>query len=1278
MNTCILYTEYMNKTSEINYPEELPIVAHRDEIIEAVTHHNVVIISGDTGSGKTTQLPKMCLEAGRGQNKMIGCTQPRRIAAITVAERVAQELGNEYGFLVGHKIRFQDKTTRNTKIKFMTDGILLAETRSDHGLHAYDTLIIDEAHERSLNIDFLLGYAKQLLARRKNLKVIITSATIDTEKFAAHFNRAPIIEVSGRTYPVDVRYRPAEEKTDNRENNSYIDLAVQEVVNLHRKRESGDILIFMPTERDINETIELLNQELNSPAPRKHKGAQAQNICILPLFGRLRAADQGRVFRHAKGRKIIVATNIAETSVTVPGIRFVIDTGLARISTYNIRARTTSMPVTAVSQASCEQRKGRCGRIGPGTCIRLYSQEDFLRRPEFTLPEIKRSNLAEVILRMIDLRLGDPASFPFIDPPAARAIRDGYDLLQELGALDVATKEPRLTAKGRIMAKLPLDPRISGMIIEAREQNCLQEIVVIASALAIQDPRIRPAEAEGEADMAQADFKVHPSDFLSYLKIWEEFNSVPFKGQEKDKKKSRSQMRKFCRSHFLAYQRLREWQDIYEQVSTVLREEKGFTLNRTPASYDNIHYAILSGFLRNICYRKEKNIYLGAQGKELMLFPGSVLFNRGGQWVMAAELVETARLYARTAANIKVEWLEPLAGSLCRSTFSNPRWEKKSGQVVADEKVTLFGLVIVASRKKNYARISEAARQEARDIFIHSALIRGELMGRYPFLENNQNLIARFEKIEDRLRQRNVLADDFVLYTFYDTRLDPAVHDRASLNRFLKNLHNDRSLFMTEKDILIQTPASHQLSDFPEQMSLTGGILLKLGYSFDPGNDTDGVTVTLPLDLLDHVTPEVFEWLVPGLLREKVMFLLKGLPKNIRRKLIPIQQTAEKLTGELNIYNGSLYKRLEELIYKHFRLKIARNQWPVEQLPRHLRMRYLLRDSSGKTLMSSRSFSDLQVDRVSAQESEPLEKLRRQWERTGITTWDFADLPDKIPLQNARNKLLGFVYPSLRLENEGTISIRLYSDVAESRRISREGLIALYSRQFPKQFKLLKKECFLPSSLWALYEGFASRDKLNEDLYQFVMETIFACKDRAWPPKEEFFQLVDTIKAEGLFNRARQLINLVLNLLQERRETLDHINRIKPLLRTRSRPAINLDSFRHELSEIVPVDFLRQFDADRLSSAIRYLKALQIRFERAKVAPEKDKMKAEQLALHVDRLNRLTPGRDPSPACLELLQEYRSMLEEYKISLFAQEMKTLFPVSPKRLDKKWQEILSGC
>jgi ATP-dependent helicase HrpA len=1264
-------------TSEIKYPEELPITIHRVEIIEAIDRNNIVIISGETGSGKTTQLPKMCLEAGRGLKKMIGCTQPRRIAAITVAARVAEELGENFNGLVGHKIRFQDNTSKNTRIKFMTDGILLAETRSDHRLHAYDTLIIDEAHERSLNIDFILGYAKQLLTQRRDLKLIITSATIDTEKFAAHFNNAPIIEVSGRSYPVEVSYRPAEESSDEKENNSYIDLTVQEVLTLYNNSKNGDILIFMPTERDIIETGEILNQELNQAVSAKKNTRQKIDTLILPLFGRLRAADQSRVFKPFAGRKIVIATNIAETSLTVPGIRYVVDTGLARISAYNVRARTTSMPVTAVSRASCDQRKGRCGRVGPGTCIRLYSEEEYLNRPEYTLPEIKRSNLAEVILRMIDLKLGNPVHFPFIDPPAARAIKDGYDLLQELGAIEMTGQEPRLSDKGRIMALLPLDPRISRMIIEARDHNCLQEIIIIASALAIQDPRIRPADAETEADKAHAGFKVHPSDFLSYLKIWEEFNHLPFIGMKKDRKKSRSQIRRFCRSHFLSYQHLREWQDIYEQIYSILREEKTFTMNKMPASQENIHYAILSGFLRNIGFRKSKNIYQGAQGKELMLFPGSVLFNKGGQWIMAAELVETARLYARTAASIKVDWLEPLAGSLCRSSYSNPRWEKKSGQVIATEKVTLFGLVIVASRKTNYARINEITRREARELFIQSALIQGELTGHYSFLEHNLKLIARFEKIEDRLRQRNVLADDNVFYNFYNNRLGPSVHDRASLNRFLKRQKNDKFLFMNEEDVLLQPPEPGQLSDFPETILLDGTITLKLRYSFAPGSEEDGVTVILPLDLLDHVSPEIFEWLVPGLLSEKVTFLLRGLPKNVRRKLIPIKQNAEKLAAELQAYHGSLYGRLEELIFKRFRIRILRNQWPHEQLPPHLKMRYLLQDRSGKILLASRNFSDLKAERGEQRESRSLDELRRKWERTGITTWDFENLPEKIPLQNSQNKLLGFMYPTLQPEKEGNISIRLYSDMVESRHVSREGFLVLYSLQFPKQFKFVKKECVLPSSLWSVYEGFGSRQQLNEDLHRFVLEALFACKNRAWPTRNEFFQLVNDLKKNGLLLRTRQLTELVLQLLKERMKTLDLINRIHTLSRTKYRTGINLEMFRSELDHIVPKDFLRQFNEEALTSAIRYCKALQIRIDRAYVSPEKDKIKAAEVVPHADRLKNFRP-KEPSPTCLELLQEYRTMLEEFKISIFAQEMKTRFPVSAQRLKKKWQEILYSC
>ena len=644
---------------------------------------------------------------------------------------------------------------------------------------------------------------------------------------------------------------------------------------------------------------------------------------------------------------------------------------------------------------------------------------------------------------------------------------------------------------------------------------------------------------------------------------------------------------------------------------------------------------------------------------------------------MAAELVETTRLYARIAANIKAEWIEPLAGSLCRSSFSNPRWEKKTGQVIANEKVTLFGLVIVASRKINYARINDTARDEARDIFIHSALIQGELTGRYPFLENNKKLISRFERIEDRLRQRNVLADDYVLYKFYDTRLDSSVHDRTSLNRFLKNQGSDDFLFMTEQDILIESPESDKLSDFPKQLSIGDGFSLKLSYSFDPGGDADGVSVMLPVELLDHVSHELFEWLVPGLLSEKVLFLVKGLPKNIRKQLIPIQQTADDITKNLTIYKGSLLRELELQIRKYYRVTISRSQWPTEQLPPHLKIRYILQDSSGKTLITSRDFSELKVDKGGEQESSTLDQLRKKWEQTNVTTWDFDGLPEKIPLQSRKNKLLGFVYPGLQKDKQGNIAIRLFTDLDESRRICREGVLELYSLQFPKQFKMLKKECTLPSSYWALYEGLGSRQQLNEDVYHFVLNEIFRSKDGLRPKKAVFFKLVDTIKKEGLFNKARHLIGLVLDLLKERRETIDQMNRMGNVGRNKSKAAFEMVRFQEELAEIIPANFIQKFNTEQVTSAIRYCKALQIRMERAYASPEKDTVKAAQILPFISRVKELKP-QEPSPECQKLLQEYRNMLAEYKISVFAQEMKTRFPVSPKRLDKKWQEIINSC
>ena len=1243
--------------NKYNYPEALPIVNAREEIIKAIQIHPVVVVAGDTGSGKTTQLPKMCLEAGRGVNGLIGCTQPRRIAAVSIAERVAEELGPDGKAVIGYKIRFQDRTSPSTRIKFMTDGILLAEAQHDRMLHGYDTIIVDEAHERSLNIDFLLGILKRLLGKRDDLKVIITSATIDTEKFAKNFNNAPIIKVAGRTYPVETRYLPPSSGEDD--DASHIDLATQAVMNLRRSERPGDILIFMPTERDIRETVDNLTELFRNRSPEPSHWPSPTTI--LPLFGRLSAADQRRVFQQNAGGKIVVATNVAETSVTVPGIRYVIDSGLARITNYNVRARTTTMPVAKISRASADQRQGRCGRVGPGVCIRLYQEDDYLNRPEYTRPEILRSNLAEVILRMTALKLGNPATFPFIDPPSPRAIRDGYAQLHELGAL---TEHHKLTNRGRIMARLPLDPRIARMIIEAGEQNALREITVIAAALSIQDPRVRPADKEAEADKAHARFDTGKSDFLSLLALWDLFQQTQAKVQ------SSGRMRKFCQSHYLSYQRMREWRDIHDQIHAILAEEKNFLINAVAASDDAIHRSILSGNLRNIGFRKAKNIYLGGGGKELMIFPGSSQFNKGGQWIMAAELVETSKLFARTVAAIAPEWLEPLAGDLCRSTYSAPHWEKKRGQVTASERVTLFGLTIVNGRKINYARIKPG---EAREIFIQAALIEGELNGSYPFLDHNRQLVKDLLDMEDRVRQRDILVDDQTLFRFYEERLAAEVVDQASLNRFIKGKRDDSCLRMQREDILRQAVAGDTLEEFPTTIAC-GELTLPLSYTFAPGAEDDGVTVTIPVHLLADIHPDAFEWLVPGLLLDKVTVLLKTLPKSLRKKLIPVPQTAELLVKDLPSPSGSFYGALEEAIWKRFRLKIDRLEWQPDSIPDHLKIRYLLVDPAGKTLASCRAFTDLIVPPSLARASDELAALQRKWQRQGITTWDFADLPDRIAMSGRDGQLCGFAYPAIIPDGTGKVAITLTTSESESRRLTRQGLCLLYQLQFARQLKAAKKDLTLPHRQWQLYEGLGSQESINEQLFSFALESVFDCRDGRIPPLADFTAKVEEIRRQGLYPAAKARVEMVLAILIARRETLDMLRSYRAKGAS-AKDNGRFDAFRQQAEMILPPDFLNEATETYLAGAERYFRALRIRMERAHVDPAKDATKAAQVAPFLERLALLPQDKRTSPDRRLMEAEYRRMLEEFKVSLFAPEIKTALPVSAKRLENKWQELL---
>ncbi len=817
-----------NSLPRVSIPEALPIAARRADIVDAIRKNPVVIITGETGSGKTTQIPKMCLEAGRGVDGKIGCTQPRRVAAITVSQRIAEEMGEDPGRSVGYKIRFEDRTSADVFIKIMTDGILLMEAQADPFLNGYDTIIVDEAHERSLNIDFVLGMLKNLLRKRRDLKVVITSATIDTEKFSAAFGGAPILEVSGRMYPVDIRYEPLDEGMEEREEITHVEAAVRAVDGIIDAGEGGDILVFMPTEQDIRESCDLLEG-------REHRGVK-----ILPMYARLSSQDQRRVFFPMRERKIVVATNVAETSITIPGIRFVIDTGLARISYYNPRTRTSSLPVRPVSRSSADQRAGRCGRVEHGVCIRLYSREDYENRALYTAPEILRSNLAEVILRMLTLRIDDPAAFPFVDPPAPKSFRAGYDILEELGAIERENGEDgaaryRLTARGRRMARLPLDPRISRMILEAETEGCLGEILVIAAALSTQDPRERPSGKEKEADGAQALFVNPSSDFLTLINIWERFH------ENGPSAKSPGRLRKYCRDHFLSFRRMREWRDVHGQIREIVEEQAPPPGEKHPAKkqagdpqawYGRIHRSVLSGYLSNIAVKKEKNTYGATGGRQVVIFPGSGLYNRGGDWIVAAEIVETTQLFARTAANIDREWLEALGGSLCRSIYLNPRWDRKRGEVTALERVSLYGLVIVEGRRVSYGRIDP---QEATQIFIREALVPAEMERPLPFLAHNRDLIERVRDMENRLRRRTFLTTDDVLAAFYEERLQD-IYDVRTLQRMVRDRGSDSFLRMTEEDVLRQAPDPAELSLYPDTVA-AGRLALPLSYRFRPGRN---------------------------------------------------------------------------------------------------------------------------------------------------------------------------------------------------------------------------------------------------------------------------------------------------------------------------------------------------------------------------------------------------------------------------------------------------------
>lgn len=1250
----------------VTYPEALPITRKKDEIVEAIRCHQVVVITGETGSGKTTQIPKMCLEAGRGIDGMIGCTQPRRVAAVTVAHRIAEEMGEAIAKSVGYKIRFEDKTGRNPYIKIMTDGILLVETQSDPYLNKYDTLILDEAHERSLNIDFALGIIKTLLKKRRDLKLIITSATIDTEKFSRAFDNAPIIEVSGRMYPVDVRYLPIDPELEEKGEVTYVDAAARAVGELAKdRRHAGDILIFMPTERDIRETCDLLEA-------RKHG-----ETAILPLFARLSWAEQRRVFLSTPGRKIVVATNVAETSITIPGIRYVIDTGLARISRYSSRSGTKSLPVTAISRSSADQRKGRCGRVQDGVCIRLYPEEDYEDRSLFTLPEILRSNLAEVILRMLALNIGDISSFPFIDRPDPRNIKDGFDTLRELGAISSVDgdrkKEAKggqrfvFTEKGRVMARIPMDPRISRMLIEAGREGCVEEVTVIASALSIQDPRERPIEKEPQADQMHARFKDPVSDFITLLNIWNRYHDTW------DALRTQNRMRKFCREHFLSYNRMREWRDIHDEITTILGEEteNGVFRKKSEAAsdidslYARIHKSILSGYLSNIAVKKERNIYTATRGREVMIFPGSGLFGRGGAWIVAEEMVETSRLFARVVANIESDWLEELGGELCRSTYSEPHWERNRGEVVAFEQVSLYGLIIVPKRSVSYGRIDP---DEASGIFIRSALVDGDMKESLTFLAYNKELIEEITGMEDKIRRRDLLVSEDILVQFYEKRLG-GICDVRTLKKFIRDRGGDDFLRMSEEDILRSAPDDSEISLYPDELVL-GGRKFRCSYRLNPGKPDDGVTLKIPASLIPAVPPESTDWLVPGLFREKITMLVKGLPKEFRRKLVPVAKTVDVIMSEMKSGESSLISALGKFIYERFGVNIPASAWSPDALPNHLKMRLSVVDSEDRELCSSRDVDLLQRDVPHEVELPGFDRVRAAWEKTGLTRWDFGDIPESIALENM-NGFDASAWPGL-VEGDGCVNLRLFKSKQDAERSHIKGVMTLYAIHFRKDLKFLKRQLSLQGDMkkWANYFGGAKY--LEDAMYERVIRSLFRCDVRT---QEAFLSHAKSTGSKILI-KGQEVLNEIEPVLEAYHDTRTILYNLETVNRS-SRVATGfLAGLRKDLDRLMPKEFPELYESERLKHVIRYLGALAIRAERGLLNLEKDRSRAGEIEVFSDKLEGFLNNLPDytSDEKRRAIDEYRWMIEEYKVSLFAQELKTPYPISRKRLEKKMMEV----
>jgi len=1239
----------------VSYPSELPISERRDEILQAIKDHPVVVVAGETGSGKTTQLPKICLEAGRGVQGRIGVTQPRRVAALALSRRLAEELGVQWGREVGCKIRFSDQTSAGTYVKMMTDGVLLAEIHSDPLLLKYDTLIIDEAHERSLNIDFLLGYLRQIRRQHPDLKLIITSATIDTQAFAAAFDQAPVIEVSGRLFPVETRYWPLEELLGEGEDLSYTEGAALAVERLLAEGEGGDALVFMPTERDIRETCQLLEGRLGS------------RVEILPLFSRLTAAEQQRAFSLEGRRRVVVATNIAETSLTIPGIRYVVDAGLTRLSRFNPRTQTQRLPIEPISQSSAAQRKGRCGRVAAGICVRLYPEMELQARPYYTPPEIQRTNLAEVILRMLDLGLGQVEEFPFLDPPQAQAIRGGYQLLEELGAIDA---QRQLTPLGRRMARLPASPTVSRMLLQAQEEGALEEVLVIAAAISAQDPRERPAEQQEAADQMHRRFAHPQSDFLVLLNIWNAYHA------ELEELQTQSRMRRFCRTHFLSYTRIREWRDIHAQLSETLCELGGFTWNEKGAAYDAIHRSIVSGLLSNVARKKEHNLYQAARGREVMLFPGSGLFQKkaprasSGEgvekgkgappWIAAAEMVETSRLFARTAARIEPEWLVDLGGHLCRYSYKDPAWNIRAGRVLVRQTAILYGLE-VATRQVPYSRVDPKA---ATELFIRQALVGDQIRAPHVFLEHNRRLREKVETWQTRVRSREGVDVDQAVYDFYAQHLEE-ISSVPDLNRLVRARRpaEPEFLLMKEEDLLGDQKQRRDLGAFPDAL-VVDGRELPLEYAYRPGQEEDGVTLKLPYKLVDAIHPEVLEWLVPGLLAEKVACLLRSLPKALRRQLMPINERAAQIAGQLQPTHPSFLESLDAFITHQYGVRVQPRDWDLSEMPTHLRMRVEVQGVEGKPVLASRDLGALtqQLEgRKAPAELEIWKKAVAQWSREGLKGWTLGTLPKRVEVAAVAGLPL-WGYPGLEVAEDG-VRLKLHKNQEEAEAGSRAGLLGLYEQEFSAELGHTKKELSGLSLFKDLYRSLGTPQELQEDALIHLKSHAFA-REQLYPLDEQSFMAgKDQARA-----RLRGLVPQFLDLIEALLQTYKQI-RLCP----HPYPGIQAD-----VERLLPKHFLRKTAFAHLPHLARYLKAVLLRAERARLSPAKDARRAAQVRPFEEALGRFWRSPGAGEGCRRALaEECGGLLEEFRVSLFAQELGTAQPVSAKRLGQRFEQLALG-